>query len=285
MNRVRHLSAALVFACSGIAGCSTPDASVAGRDTPPSTVTETGTLTLPLEVSSGGKTYRLALSFYVYGLNSYYFNWFSTDVYSTEASFIQQLSAGDYQIGLQSWQVYRLDAGGYLQNVQANLTSPSYQAFTIQNNTRTTLDFVFETDGATLHTGSGSLAVTAHVNQGAPVCTILGTDCGSGYWCPPPELTGRTLACVYDTGTKQLSESCSGPTDCAANSSCYDFGSGPACAALCLSADFDQPCESGGTCVAQGQDYGVCFPSSTTGALDSGLSDSGPSDGGLSDGG
>lgn len=287
MRHLKHLSILFAAACNSvaIASCSTSGNSDAATDVSPPPQTETGTVSLPLEVSASGNTYRLSLAFYIYGYTSWYYSSWSTSAYTSESSFRHQLSAGDYQIYLQSYQVYRLDPAGSLQAVSARLVTPSSQTFSVQNNTTTTIDLGFETDGITLHTGVGNVAVTAHVTQVAPVCTLLGTDCGSGYWCPPPELTGRTLACVATSGQKALGQSCLAPNECQANSSCFDFGAGPACSALCLSSDFGLPCSSGGTCVAQGTDYGVCVADANVGVGDAAVPNVGASDGEAADGG
>jgi hypothetical protein len=62
----------------------------------------------------------------------------------------------------------------------------------------------------------------------------------------------------------ELGGACSSPRDCVGNSSCFTFEQDAVCAALCAREQFGQACAAGGTCVAQGVDYGVCAPDSPT---------------------
>ncbi len=48
------------------------------------------------------------------------------------------------------------------------------------------------------------------------------------------------------------------------DTSCFDFGTGPACAALCAADAFDAPCTGGGTCTAVGTACGVRVPEGGT---------------------
>jgi hypothetical protein len=70
-------------------------------------------------------------------------------------------------------------------------------SFEILNGSTTTVSFQFETDGEIITMGSGGLAVAAKIDELAPICVPLGSDCGEGRWCPPAELTGAQLACRY----------------------------------------------------------------------------------------
>src|SRR6185295_17121852 len=151
------------------------------------------------------------------------------------------------------------DGSGNFVHVDANLLSSSYVSFEILNGSTTTVAFRFETDGQIITVGSGGLAVTAEIDERAPVCAPLGTTCGEGLWCPPAELTGAPLACRY-AGSVEVGAACGGPADCVANGSCIDFGAGPVCAALCSGAEFDSECPSGGVCTPVGREYGVCTP-------------------------
>lgn len=90
-------------------------------------------------------------------------------------------------------------------------------------------------------------------------CTPLGADCAEGTWCAPPELTGSPIACIAE-GPVAEGETCRSPLDCAADTSCFDFGSGAVCTRLCLAGEFGEPCIAEATCTPQGVDYGVCAP-------------------------
>lgn len=220
-------------------------------------VSETGTLNLPLVINVGDVTYRLSMSLVLFGTNAY--DYIYTDAYSDETQIQRTLPTGDYYAYLNGWQLYK-EVDGELLPVSSQLVSSYYSNFSIQNNTTSTLNYSFVTDGVPVTIGQGNLIVNVDVDQVAPVCEPLGDTCGDYAWCPPSELTGLPLACMYLVGSGDVGDSCQSPTDCGANLSCFDFGGGPECGALCLKDAFDQECPTGGTCVAQGREYGVCVP-------------------------
>jgi hypothetical protein len=215
-----------------------------------------GTLSLPLLATAGERTFHLQGSMYVSGPVFTYLDLSSdAEVVSTV------LPAGDYSTYLYSWALTRDDGLGNFAPVNATLVSSSNPAFSIFNQTTSTISFQFETDGQVVTDGPGSLHVAIDVNETAGVCTPFGSDCPASTWCAPPELTGAPLSCINE-GPVALGEGCSSPSDCVGNASCFDFGAGALCTALCSSAAFGQACADGGTCTAQGVDYGVCSPSS-----------------------
>ena len=215
-----------------------------------------GTLSLPMSVSVGDHVYRFSyFAVYIWPTGTY----LSATGEADETVLTAQLATGQYQASLQYWSLERDDGTGTFAPVEASLVSSSFVPFEILNGSTTTVSFQFETDGQIITVGSGGLSVAAEVDERAPVCAPLGTDCGEGLWCPPAELTGSRLAC-RSAGSLELGAACNNPAECPANSSCIDFGAGPVCAALCSSAELDAPCPSGGTCAAAGRDYGVCTP-------------------------
>jgi hypothetical protein len=232
----------LLGACSG------------SEPAPASEPATTGSLSLPLLASAGSHTYRLQGGLYVYGPT-----FTSLDLNAETSLLTTALQTGSYTANLYSWQLTRDDGAGNFWPVTAVLVSSSSPSFTIFNQATTSLSFQFETDAQLVTVGSGALELTIDVNETAPVCTPLGDDCAVGTWCAPPELTGEPLGCIAE-GSVAEGEPCSSPLDCAANSSCYNFGSGAVCRRLCASVDFDEPCSSGGVCTPQGVDYGVCIP-------------------------
>lgn len=211
-----------------------------------------GTLSLPLLATAGAHTFRLEGSMYVSGP---VFNYLElsgdSDVISTV------LPAGNYSAFLYWWTLTRDDGFGNFAPVEATLISNSSPSFSIFNQTTSSISFQFETDGQLVSVGSGALHVAIDVNETPGVCTPLGSDCPAGTWCAPPELTGAPLSCINE-GQVASGEACSSPSDCAGNTSCFDFGAGALCTPLCLSIDFGQVCADGGTCTPQGVDYGVC---------------------------
>jgi hypothetical protein len=245
----------LVGACSSSPESTAPDPSI---EQP---VAEVGTLALPLVAYANGNTYRIALNMQFYGPQ---WDYIYADPYGNETELTRTLYAGNYQAYVSFWQLYLEEADGALTPVSSTLVSNYFFDFSIQNNTTSTITLEFETDGVRVTAGYGNLVVDVNVTEVAPVCTALGTDCGPGYWCPPAELTGQQLACIYETGSGQVGDSCQSPVDCSANTSCFDFGSGAVCGALCLAADFGNACATGGTCTPQGVDYGVCVPDGGT---------------------
>ena len=236
-------------------GCSDATSATPAPQEEPNT--ETGTLVLPLVIQVGESTYRLSMSLEIYGTNTW--DYVYTDAFSEETSIQRALLTGDYNAYLYSWQMYK-EEDGEIFEVASNLVSDSYSYFSIHNNATTTLSYTFETDGVRVTIGTGNLVVNVEVNEIAPACEPLSDSCGEGLWCPPTELTGKQLSCVWVEGTGELGDPCNSPNACGANLSCFDFGAGPVCGALCLAEDFDGACDSGGSCVAQAKNYGVCVP-------------------------
>jgi hypothetical protein len=230
-------------------GCSTDAASESEED-----ASSTGTFNLPLITQTDGHTYRLQGYLYLEGpFNAYIDISAESEIVSTS------LPTGAYNAYLYGPRLERDDGTGRFVPVDATLMSSSVVPFQIFNQTTTTVSFQFETDGQLVTVGAGQLYVDVDVVERPPICTLLGSDCASGAWCAPSELTGRPLACVGE-GPVAEGESCDSPLDCSANTSCFDFGSGPLCTRLCLQSEFEQTCSSGGTCMPQGLEYGVCAP-------------------------
>jgi hypothetical protein len=239
----------MMLAAGSMAGCSAGEASEARED-----AASTGTFNLPLLARVDGQTYRLQGNLYVSGPVFTY-----VDIDADTEMVSVSLPAGDYYANLWSFSLLRDDGSGNFVAVDARLVSSSFARFSIFNQTTTTVSFQFETDGQIVTVGTGQLNVDVDVEVTPPACTLLGDDCGAGAWCAPSELTGRPLACISE-GAVPEGEACRSPLDCAANTSCFDFGQGPKCTRLCLSADFDEPCGIDGQCTAQGVEYGVCAP-------------------------
>jgi len=217
-----------------------------------------GILTMPLVTTVGAHTYHLQGQLTIYGSNYPYYQYLNLN--TDDPALTTAMATGDYTAYLQYWSLTRDDGNGGLAPVNATLVSASQAPFTIFNRATATLSFEFETDGELVTMGAGNLAIDVQVHESVPVCTPLGTDCPAGNWCAPSELTGAALRCIPE-GNVLLGAACRSPLDCAANASCYDLGQGPVCIALCASADFNLPCAAGGTCTAQGIDYGMCVPS------------------------
>jgi hypothetical protein len=230
-------------------GCSSAPASEQDQDA-------SGTLSLPLLATSDAHTYRLEGQMYVSGPMFVYLDLSGdTEVLSTA------LPVGAYDTYLYSWALTRDDGFGNFLPVDARLISSASPSFSIFNQTTSTISFQFESDGQVVSVGSGSLNVAVEVTETPGACTPLGSDCPAGTWCAPPELTGAPLSCISE-GPVALGQSCSSPFDCVGQASCFDFGAGARCTALCSSADFGHACTEGGICTEQGMDYGVCAPSS-----------------------
>jgi hypothetical protein len=251
-SRILRVLSASVLCCSmgTLAACSaTPERT--------ERMEQAGTLSLPLSVTVGAHVYRFSyFQVYLYPTGQI----LSSTGEPTETMLKAELPTGQYQASLWNWALERDDGHGNFKPVDAELLSSYYVSFEILNGSTTTVSFQFSTDGQIITVGSGGLAVTAKIEERAPVCVPLASDCGDGLWCPPAELTGSRLAC-RSAGSLELGATCNSPAECVANSSCIDFGAGPVCAALCSSADFESACPSGGTCTAIGEEYGVCTPS------------------------
>jgi uncharacterized membrane protein YgcG len=229
-------------------------------DASPVESTTTGTLNLPLVTSAGGNIYRLDAIIYIYG-PTYTQLYTSDDPNETTLSTV--LQTGSYTAYLNNYQLLKRNEAGQFVPVSATLVSNYYAYFSIFDRTTTTISFQFETDGVIVQVGAGNLNVEVGVTETPPICNVLGDGCSDGLWCAPPELTGSPLACVT-AGSVAAGEACSGPTDCVANASCFDFGGGPYCAELCLKPQFGKACASGGTCVEAGSEYGICVPENGT---------------------
>jgi hypothetical protein len=209
---------------------------------------------MPLTTSAGGHLYRLDAYVQLYGPT---YLTIQTSDYDSVVSV--PLQTGDYTAYLYSYSLSRDDGTGNFLPVSATLVSNYAQQFTIYNQATSTISYQFETDGQIVTVGTGQLDVKFGVTETAPACTVLGSDCGDGAWCAPPELTGQPLSCLL-AGATPLGQSCASPTECVANASCFDFGTGqgPVCAALCTAAEFGATCDGGGTCTKAGTAYGVC---------------------------
>jgi hypothetical protein len=234
-----------------LGGCSADDSDA-------ETAVASGSLELPLVSSAGGHTYRLNGGYlYVYSYDVGYSTY--VDLGGDVPSVSVSLRTGHYRASLNNPGLVRDDGTGNFLPVRADLVSSETVDFDIYDGTTSSIAFEFETDGALVRVGAGSLDVRVEVTEGAAVCTPFANDCGEGSWCPPTELTGRPRECVA-TGAHAVGDACSGPLDCVADSSCFDFGGGPACAALCPASSVGEACAEGVTCVAAGSDYGVCTP-------------------------
>lgn len=243
-------------------------------------VSHTGSLSMPLVTTANGHTYRLTAGIEIFSFGPPFFN---TILESRDETVLTtKLPAGNYQADLFNFTLERLDDSGTYVPVTATLLTSPFQPFTIYNQTDTTISFQFQTDGAIVTVGAGKLNVDIGVTETQPVCTILGSDCPDKLWCAPPELTGQPLACVL-AGSASLGQPCLSPTDCTANASCYNFGSGAVCTGLCGPTEFGAPCAGGGTCTRAGSAYGVCVPGG--GTLPGGGSGGEAGDAGASSGG
>lgn len=236
----------------------------------------TGSLSMPLSTVSGGTTYRLAnVDIFISGPT--FVN--LTESNPAESVLSTTLPTGNYSAFLESWTLEKDDGSGNFLPVLATLESSASSAFSVFNGTTTTLVYRFLTDGVIVTVGSGQVDVVAAVDQVPPLCTPLGADCPPGSWCPPAGLAGADLACVA-AGAVPVGQPCFGPLDCVANASCFDQGAGPVCAALCAKSAVGAPCDTGGTCLAAGIDYGVCSGAAADGGTDAGADADAGADGG-----
>jgi hypothetical protein len=236
----------------------------------------TGKLSMPLLASAGAHQYRLQGSMIVSGPNSV---WLNLDA---DASVLTaELPTGSYSAYLYTWVLTRDDGTGRFVPVSATLTSSSAPYFSIFNQTTTTVSFQFATDGQIVTVGAGQLNVAIEVTETPAVCTPLGEGCPSNSWCAPTELTGAPLSCI-PAGPIAPGGACAGPSECGADSSCFDFGDGAVCLRLCSAAEFNQPCSSSGLCKPRGTDYGVCEPGADSGGAggEAGAAGAGSSPGG-----
>jgi hypothetical protein len=172
------------------------------------------------------------------------------------------LLTGSYTAFLYNPMLLRDDGTGNFVPVEARLASSSVVSFQIYDGAKTTIAFAFETDGVIVQVGSGTLDVRVDVTEKPAICTPFGSECGQGAWCPPSGLTGLSRACVA-AGSRGAGEPCQGPLDCAADSSCFDFGSGPVCADLCEVSEFGSACAADSECIPAGVDYGICTPTNS----------------------
>lgn len=218
----------------------------------------TGKLSMPLLVSAGAHRYRLQGGMIVSGQSSI---WLNLD--ADASALTADLPTGTYSAYLYTWVLTRDDGTGQFVPVSATLTSSNAPAFSIFNQTTTTVSFQFATDGQLVTVGTGQLNVAVEVTETKAVCTPLGEGCPTNSWCAPTELTGAPLSCIA-AGPVALGGVCAAPTDCGADSSCFDLGAGPLCLRLCSAAEFNQPCGASELCRARGTDYGVCEPNAAS---------------------
>jgi endoglucanase len=214
----------------------------------------TGSVSLPLVTVTGASKYRLENV--VIDFNGPVFVPPLTESNLNEAVLSTTLPTGSYEAVLVNWTLSKDDGQGNFKPVVASLEQNN-EPFTVFDGTTTTLVFRFQTDGIIVTVGSGELHVTAAVDPVPPICTVLGDGCAPGTWCAPAGLTGAPLACI-SAGTVSVGQPCAGPTDCVANASCFDLGAGPVCGAMCSNGSLDTPCDTGGTCLPGGTDFGIC---------------------------
>ena len=242
-------SVGLLYCAALAGGCSS------GSQAEESAATGTGTVSMPLVTTVGSHTYRLQGGMYFNGPT-----FTSLDISADVPVLTATLPTGSYWAYLYYWSLTRDDGTGNFVPVSATLVSNSQPSFSIYNQTTTTISFQFETDGQIVTVGAGQLNVAIDVHEAASLCTVLGDDCPAESWCAPTELTGAALRCV-PSGPVAIGQSCTGPTDCSANSSCFDLGAGARCHRLCTSAQFNQPCGGDEICTPKSTSYGVCVPS------------------------
>ncbi|HKO52657.1 MAG TPA: hypothetical protein VJV79_33350 [Polyangiaceae bacterium] len=216
-----------------------------------------GTISLPLIASANGHQYRLSNA-YVYITGPQYAQLTSSDD-PNETALSTTLQTGNYTAHLYNWSLELEDGSGTFRPVQATLASSSAVEFGIYNGTTSTVSYQFATDGVIVTVGAGALKVAIAVDEGTATCRPFSDDCGSGAWCPPTGLTGAPRACIA-AGSTPIGEPCAAPSECVANASCFDLGSGPLCIELCGVPGGELSCASGGTCTPVGLDYGQCTP-------------------------
>src|SRR3954468_7464052 len=168
-SRILRVLSASVLCCSmgTLAACSaTPERT--------ERMEQAGTLSLPLSVTVGAHVYRFSyFQVYLYPTGQI----LSSTGEPGETVLKTDLPTGQYQASLWNWALERDDGHGNFKRVDADLTS-SYISFEILNGSTTTVSFQFSTDGQIITVGSGGLAVTAKIEERAPVCVPLASDCG-----------------------------------------------------------------------------------------------------------
>ncbi|HEY0465506.1 MAG TPA: hypothetical protein VGC79_14925 [Polyangiaceae bacterium] len=216
-----------------------------------------GVVSLPLIATANGHRYRLNNA-YVYITGPQYAQLVSSGE-ASEATLSTTLQTGSYVAYLYNWSLELDDGSGTFSPIQATLVSGSAVSFSIYNGATSTISYRFATDGVSVTVGSGALNVAVAVDEGAAVCSPFSDDCGPGAWCPPTGLTGAPRACIA-AGSTAIGEPCAAPSECVANASCFDLGSGPVCTELCALPAGELSCASGGSCTQLGSDYGQCTP-------------------------
>ena len=250
MSTTRSLSIAATLSLVSPCFLACTPANDNGTETPAS-----GTLEMPLVTEVDGHEYRLSGGYlYVSGPTFQY-----VDLLGDVERVSLSLPTGEYYAVLQFPLLERDDGSGNFVAVDATLVSNNPLPFRIYDGTTSSIAFEFETNGAIVRIGAGSLDIRIDVTETPAICTPFTNDCGEGFWCPPSELTGAPRQCV-SAGPLLPGEPCASPIDCSAESSCFDFGGGPVCASLCAASEFDAACAGGGECVAAGIEYGVCTP-------------------------
>lgn len=243
------------FACICLAtGALLVTSACSGEGAPPAPRVGSGSLAMPLTTTVNASTYRLDASIFIQGPT---YTVVSTTTDPAEDVLRVALQTGQYSAFLSGWTLQKQKDDGSFAPVQATLVSNQFPSFSIDNGATTTISFQFQTDGVVVEIGQGNLLVNVGVEEIAPLCAPLGTDCAPGSWCPPPELTGAPIACVV-AGAVEVGQPCAAPGDCVANASCLDVGAGPVCIALCPSSAPGEPCDSGGTCQTSEAGYGIC---------------------------
>ena len=225
-----------------------------GRQRAPGGGDTVGTVSLPLQATApSGNVYQLRnATFRLTGPTTTMLTTAGTP--DAAAALMATLQVGGYTAELlPGWTLFRVDAGGVAQAVDAQIVSANPTSFTVASQLQTTVGFAFDTAGTVVDTSQGTASIIITVTErdaaagdAGPMCSPVGGPCGrtggvccAGAICPPAGGNDLCIAC------RQPEQSCAATSDCC---------SGTCVAGRCTDAicsPIGGPCgRTGGVCCA-----------------------------------
>jgi hypothetical protein len=168
----------------------------------------TGSVGMALTTTNGNSTFRLTGTFDIAGPQA-----LTVTPPPNDELFKVELPAGDYTITLrEGWSIQQSVNGGLFLSVDALLSGPATQAFTIFSQEITRVRFDFRAGPDVLAFGNGELDLGIGVNQGgdATACTVVPSSCGpSTVTCSGHQATIEN-SCDFSTGPEGTTLTCNG---------------------------------------------------------------------------
>jgi hypothetical protein len=161
---------------------------------------EIGTVSMQLTTNVGTTTYRLSTAVFTIGGGPTTTQLFSSDD-PAETALTAELAVGDYTSTLEPGWVLERNEGGTFVAVPATLVSSNPVSFVITDGGVTNLAYQFNTPGATVTVGTGTLVISVGVTEtgtclagcdASCVLTSTTSNCSEGFAATPLCTLGKT---------------------------------------------------------------------------------------------